>query len=82
VANDAASGDLEATIRKQAGKTLRSVSVFDVYEGKNLPEGTKSLGYRLVFRDDNRTLTIGDVDAIIRRVVTALETSFGAKLRS
>ena len=36
----------------------------------------------LVFRDDNRTLTIGDVDAIIRRVVTALETSFGAKLRS
>lgn len=82
VANDAASGDLEATIRKQAGKTLRSVSVFDVYEGKNLPEGTKSLGYRMVFRDDNKTLTIGDVDAIIRRVVTALETSFGAKLRS
>jgi phenylalanyl-tRNA synthetase beta chain len=77
-----ASGDLENTIRKQAGKTLRSVTVFDVYEGKNLPKGTKSLGYRLVFRDDNRTLTIGDVDAIIRRVVTALDTSFGAKLRS
>lgn len=77
-----ASGDLENTIRKQAGKTLRSVTVFDVYEGKNLPQGTKSLGYRLVFRDDNRTLTIGDVDAIIRRVVTALDTSFGAKLRS
>lgn len=82
VGQDVPSGDLEGSIRKNAGKTLRSIGVFDVYEGKNLPQGTKSLGYRLVFRDDNRTLTIGDVDAIIRRVVTALDTSFGAKLRS
>lgn len=82
VAQSVPSGDLEALIRKQAGKTLRSVTVFDVYEGKNLPPASKSLGYRLVFRDDNRTLTLGDVDAIIRRVVTALETTYGAKLRS
>jgi phenylalanyl-tRNA synthetase beta chain len=82
VAQSVRSGDLDASIRKQAGKTLRSVTVFDVYEGKNLPQGSKSLGYRLVFRDDNRTLTIGDVDAIIRRVVTALESTFSAKLRS
>ncbi len=82
VASGVASGDIETIIRKQSGKLLRSVSVFDVYEGKNLPQGTKSLGYRMVFRDDNKTLTIRDVDAIITRVVTALETTFGAKLRS
>ncbi len=82
VGSSVASGDIEALIRKQAGKTLRSVSVFDVYEGKNLPEGKKSLGYRMVFRDDNRTLTIRDVDAIITSVVNTLGKTYEATLRS
>jgi phenylalanyl-tRNA synthetase beta chain len=55
--------------------------VFDVYEGKNLPEDSKSLGYRLVFRDDEKTLTLKDVDGMISGIVSALEKR-GARLRT
>jgi phenylalanyl-tRNA synthetase beta chain len=75
------SGELEQLIRGKAGVMLRSLTVFDVYEGKNIAEGSKSLGYRLVFRDDEKTLTLKDVDGIISRIVSALE-SRGAHLRT
>lgn len=76
-----ASGELEGLIRTKAGSLLRSLTVFDVYEGKNLPEDSKSLGYRLVFRDDEKTLTLKDVDGIISGIVSALEKR-GARLRT
>lgn len=75
------SGALDSVIRSKAGALLRSLTVFDVYQGKNLPEGSKSIGYRLVFRDDEKTLTIKDVDGIISGIVSALETN-GARLRT
>lgn len=77
-----ASGELERVIRAKAGSTLRSVNVFDVYEGRNLPEGRKSLGYRMVFRNDERTLTLKDVDAIITDIVSDLAKTFGAQHRT
>jgi phenylalanyl-tRNA synthetase beta chain len=75
------SGDLERLIRGKAGSLLRSLTVFDVYEGKNIAEGSKSLGYRLVFRDDEKTLTLKDVDGIISGIVSALEKR-GSRLRT
>ncbi len=74
-------GELEATIRAKAGATLRGLTVFDVYEGKGIPEGHKSLAWRLTLREEAKTLTSKDVEAIISRVVSALENRHQARLR-
>lgn len=75
------SASLEDEIRKYAGRELVSLGVFDVFEGKSVPDGQKSLGFRLRFQDDSRTLTIKDVDTIISRIVKRLEKQFEARLR-
>ena len=59
---------------------LVAVDVFDVYEGKGVPEGQKSLAVSLVFRDPARTLTDEEVDAAQGAIVAGLE-SLGARLR-
>jgi len=75
-------GDMEAIIRATAGSRLKSISVFDVFEGKSLGAGKKSIGFRMRFIDEMKTLTIKDVDGIISKVVKKLDTSFNAKLRN
>ncbi|HET7460853.1 MAG TPA: hypothetical protein VFJ82_06385, partial [Longimicrobium sp.] len=65
--------ELESTIRGAAGPLLTEVFPFDLYEGKGLPGGTRSLAWRLRFRAPERTLTDGEVDASVDAVLTALE---------
>jgi phenylalanyl-tRNA synthetase beta chain len=75
-------GTLMETIQKEAGKTLHTVSVFDIYEGENLGNDKKSIAFRLTFLDSNKTLTIKDVEPVVQKIVRSLEKSSGAKLRS
>jgi len=75
-------GELSSAIHKSADETLKSVSVFDVYEGKNIGEEKKSIAFRLTFLDPNKTLTIKDVEPKVQKIVQSLENDFGAKLRS
>ena len=49
--------DIEAVIRKASGKTLESITLFDVYEGAQIPEGKKSVAYSAVYRAADRSLT-------------------------
>ncbi len=51
---------------------LEAVHVFDVYQGKGLPEGTKSLAYSLVFRAAERTLTDDEVNAVLTQIQAEL----------
>jgi phenylalanyl-tRNA synthetase beta chain len=74
-------GDMESVIRTIAGPRLKSISVFDVFEGQSLGTGKKSLGFRMRFIDESKTLTIKDVDGIISKVLKNLDRSFNAKLR-
>jgi phenylalanyl-tRNA synthetase beta chain len=76
------SGDMAETIRREAGTILKSVSVFDVYEGENIGQDKKSIAFRLTFLDSNKTLNIKDVEPIVQKIVQSLEKSTGAKLRS
>lgn len=62
-------------------KLLKSVSLFDVYTGKNLPEGKKSYALNFVFQDENQTLTDKKVDKIMEKLRERFETGFGAVLR-
>jgi len=73
--------ELEATIRGAAGALLEGVAPFDLYEGKGLPEGTRSLAWRLRYRAPDRTLTDKEVDASVERVLKALEERHGVRRR-
>lgn len=72
---------VEETIRKAAGKLLGNVWLFDVYEGKNLPEGKKSYAVAMTFQDPEKTLQDRQLDAVMKKVIDALEKRLGAQLR-
>ncbi len=71
----------EDAIAQSAGKLLRSIRLFDIYRGSNLPQGKKSLAFSLELRADDRTLTDTDTEPVMSRVLAALEQLCGAKQR-
>ncbi len=73
--------DLQSCIEANAGKLLREVRLFDIYRGKGVEEGKKSMAFSLTLRADDRTLTDSDSDGVISAVLAALEKEYGAKLR-
>jgi phenylalanyl-tRNA synthetase beta chain len=74
--------DLERTITKAGGKLLDTVNLFDEYRGDRVPDGQRSLAFRLVYRADDRTLTDEDVDPVHQKVRDALVEKFRVELRS
>jgi phenylalanyl-tRNA synthetase beta chain len=74
--------ELERTIKKAGGKLLDSVTLFDEYRGENVPEGKRSLAFRLVYRTGDRTLTDEDVEPVHSKVRDALVEKFSVDLRS
>ena len=74
-------GALTDCIRKAGGKLLREVRLFDIYRGKGIDCGKKSVAFSLSLRADDRTLTDTDSEGVIGAVLAALEAELGAKLR-
>ncbi|MDU1904192.1 MAG: phenylalanine--tRNA ligase subunit beta [Dysgonomonas sp.] len=72
---------IEQIAYKAEKKLLKEVSLFDVYEGKNLPEGKKSYAVNFVLQDDEKTLTDNQIDAIMKKIQSSLEQQLGAQLR-
>jgi phenylalanyl-tRNA synthetase beta chain len=69
-------------IAKQAEKSLlKDISLFDVYEGNNLPEGKKSYAVSFMLQDSSKTLTDEQIDKIMGKIRQSLETQTGAQLR-
>ena len=66
-------GQVEEIIRKNAGKTLESVKLFDVYEGEQLSADEKSLAYSIRFRATDRTLEDKDVTTVMDKILKKLE---------
>lgn len=60
---------------------LKSVTLFDVYEGKNMEAGKKSYAVSFILQDDNKTLTDNVIDKVMKKIQQNLETNLGAKLR-
>lgn len=70
------------TIAKQTEKQLlKNVSLFDVYEGKNLPKGKKSYAVSFMFLDEHKTLTDKVIDKIMSKLQSNFENKLGAELR-
>jgi phenylalanyl-tRNA synthetase beta chain len=74
------SGEMEEQIRA-AAQDLGAVELFDLYQGKGVPDGSRSLAWSLTFQSSERTLTDEEVDASMGHIIAALEKDFGAKLR-
>ncbi|MDE7388945.1 MAG: phenylalanine--tRNA ligase subunit beta, partial [Muribaculaceae bacterium] len=73
--------EVEAAVRSAERKLLRSVELFDVYEGKSLPEGKKSYAVTMMLQDDERTLQDKQIDAVMNKIITTLRQKLGAELR-
>ncbi|ETY74490.1 phenylalanine--tRNA ligase subunit beta [Lactiplantibacillus fabifermentans] len=70
-----------ALINDKGGAHLQKVQLFDVYNGKNVPTGKKSLAYTLTYQDQNATLVDDDVTKAFEKVLTALTDDLGAEIR-
>ena len=74
-------GALEACIRKGAKGLLKDCKLFDIYRGKGVDEGKKSVAFSLVLRADDRSLTSEEADEDVKSILAALEKDLGAVLR-
>ncbi len=72
---------IEDIARKSERKLLKEVSLFDVYEGKNLPEGKKSYAVNFVLQDTEKTLNDKQIDAVMQKIHHNLQKELNAQLR-
>ena len=70
---DVYSGDIEEKIRKAGRPLLESIKVFDVYTGLQVAHGYKSIAYALVLRSSDHTLADEEIDATMKKIISALE---------
>ena len=73
--------EVEDVMTASAGKLLRNIKLFDIYRGTGVPEGKKSVAFSLELRADDRTLTDSDSEAVVAKVLAALENKLGVVLR-
>ncbi len=72
---------VEATVRESERRLLRDITLFDVYEGKNLPEGKKSYAIAITLQDDEKTLQDKQIEAVMSKIIGNLTKKLGAELR-
>mgnify|MGYP000656189670 FL=1 len=69
-------------LKGQISGLIQDIQLFDVYVGKGVPENKKSLAFRIVMQDTQRTLQDSEVDAAMQQLVSCFEQAFGAQLRA
>lgn len=67
--------------RQTEKKLLKKVELFDVYQGKNLPEGKKSYAVNFILQDEQKTLNDKQIDAIMQKLISNVKNKLGAELR-
>ncbi|MCM1163648.1 MAG: phenylalanine--tRNA ligase subunit beta [Muribaculaceae bacterium] len=72
---------VENAVREAEKRLLRSVSLFDVYEGDKLPEGKKSYAINITLQDDEKTLQDKQIEAVMNKIINTLTKKLGAELR-
>ncbi|MBR7086106.1 MAG: phenylalanine--tRNA ligase subunit beta [Prevotella sp.] len=72
---------IEQVARQSERKLLKKVELFDVYEGKNLPEGKKSYAVNFILQDEQRTLNDKQIEVIMSRIIDNLKNQLHAELR-
>ena len=72
---------IEQIARQAEKKLLRSVELFDVYEGKNLPVGKKSYAVNFILQDEDKTMNDKQIEAIMQKLIAQLTKQLNAELR-
>ena len=73
--------DLYKTARKNPSKYLKNINLFDVYEGKNLPEGKKSYALSFELLNEDKTLEEKDISEVMNALIKSFQKEFAAELR-
>lgn len=81
VPEDVLTAGVESMIKKRGGALLQEVRLFDLYRGKQIPEGYKSLAFSLTWQAPDKTLTDEEVNNLHQKIDQALQKEFGADLR-
>ena len=68
-------------IKKAGGKTLTNIEVFDVYVGKNIEEGKRSIAFSLTFEDYSKTLTDEEVMPLFEKIIDGVTKKFNCEIR-
>ena len=71
---------IKSQIKKSGGRLLDSVEEFDIYN--EIEPGKKSIAYKLIFKDPNKTLLETDVMEVFNKIINEVEAKTSAKLRS
>ena len=81
VKKDLTTENIVEIIKQESGELLEDIFLFDVYEGKPVPEGERSLAFSLTFRAKERTLSSEEVDTLVKKIKEALKERLEAKVR-
>lgn len=73
---------LESVVREASSELLTNFQLFDVYQGKGIDSGRKSVAFGLTFQDQSRTLEEADVEGAMAPILSAVEKQLGATLRT
>ena len=68
-------------IKKSAGANLDEVALFDIYRSEQIGKNKKSMAFNLIFRSDDRTLNVEEIDSDMNNILAALKNELGAELR-
>jgi phenylalanyl-tRNA synthetase beta chain len=82
VDRDFPSQQIVSWIKNLGEALIEHVQVFDQYLGSSIPEGKKSLAYKVLYRASNRTLTDSEINTFHQNLVEQIGKLFGAELRS
>ena len=75
-------GTIEAVMKKAGGNTVEAIRLFDVYRGKQLGEGKKSVAFNVMLRAADHTLTDEEADKVSKKILTLLDRELGITLRA
>ncbi len=78
---DVNAADIEKAMTKAAGQNLTQITLFDVYTGKQVEQGKKSLAFSLTFQSNDKTLTDAEINPAIEKIISKLQKEFNANLR-
>ncbi|MFZ5979247.1 MAG: phenylalanine--tRNA ligase subunit beta, partial [Candidatus Zixiibacteriota bacterium] len=81
VNTDVKVGDIINLVKKRAGELAESVKVFDLYDGKQIEKGKKSIGISVVYRSDKKSLSSEEVDNLQKDIISNLKNNFNAEIR-
>jgi len=76
------SGEIINLVKNIDKELIKTVKVFDIYQGENIESGKKSIAFSVTFEPKDRTLSEGDIDQISKKIISLVQSVTGATLRS